>query len=326
MPVHDLGYRSWRGKLAPDYTRWLVIAHTGIRLAWRSSWLRRMLLVAWLPGFYMGLGFFLFEQSLEYPQARRTVSQYLSSLPNTNTLADSLRVDLRSDDPVKLGQARHQMWAALLAILFRYPQGMLMVMVVGIVAPPLIANDMRSRAFLLYFSRPLTREEYVLGKGCVVWAYLMMITTAPALCLYLLGVLLSSDLSVIEYTWDLPFRVLAATAVLMVPTTAVALCFSSMTTESRYATFGWFAIWIFGWVSYSALTSFQLQSPGMNGEVSSTPWTLLSLYHTLGEVQSWVFGLRTGFSDVWAEAVVLIAVTVVAVGVLLNRVSAPIRA
>lgn len=326
MPVHDLGYRSWRGTLAPDFTRWLVIAQTGIRLAWRSSWLRRMLLVAWLPAVYMGLGFFLFEQSLEYPQARRGVSQFLGSLPDTNTLADSLRVDLDTADASELGRARHQVWAALLAILFRYPQGLLMVLVVGVVAPPLIANDMRSRAFLLYFSRPLTREEYVLGKGCVVWAYLMMITTAPALVLYLLGVLLSSDLSVIVYTWDLPFRVLAATAVLMVPTTAVALCFSSMTMESRYATFGWFAIWIFGWVSYASLTSFQIPSSGVISEDFSTRWTLLSPYHTLGEVQSWVFGLRDGFRDVLAEAVVLTCVTLISVGVLLNRVSAPIRA
>jgi len=326
VPVHDLGYRSWRGTLAPDFTRWLVIAQTGIRLAWRSSWLRRMLLVAWLPAVYMGLGFFLFEQSLEYPQARRGVSQFLGSLPDTNTLADSLRVDLDTADASELGRARHQVWAALLAILFRYPQGLLMVLVVGVVAPPLIANDMRSRAFLLYFSRPLTREEYVLGKGCVVWAYLMMITTAPALVLYLLGVLLSSDLSVIVYTWDLPFRVLAATAVLMVPTTAVALCFSSMTMESRYATFGWFAIWIFGWVSYASLTSFQIPSSGVISEDFSTRWTLLSPYHTLGEVQSWVFGLRDGFRDVLAEAVVLTCVTLISVGVLLNRVSAPIRA
>jgi hypothetical protein len=326
VPVHDLGYRSWRGKLAPDFTRWLVIAQTGIRLAWRSSWLRRLLLVAWLPAFYMGLGFFLFEQSLEYPEARRAVSQFLRSLPDTNTLADALGVDSDSADSLELGQARHQVWAVLLAVLFRYPQGLLMVLVVGVVAPPLIANDTRSRAFLLYFSRPLTREEYVLGKGCVVWAYLMMITTAPALVLYLLGVLLSSDLSVIIYTWDLPFRVLAATAVLLVPTTSVALCFSSMTTESRYATFGWFAIWIFGWVSYAALRSFEIPSGGMAGESFSTQWTLLSPYHTLGEVQSWVFGLRGGFEDVFQEAVVLTTVTLVSIAVLLNRVSAPIRA
>ena len=326
MPVHDLGYRTWRGKLTPDFTRWLVIAQIGTRLAWRSSWLRRMILVAWLPAAYMGLGFLLFERAVDSPEGRVAATQFLQSLPDTNTVVDSLRVDFDLTDEPQLGQARHQVWASLLAILFRYPQGLLMVLVVGIVAPPLIANDTRSRAYLLYFSRPMTREEYVLGKACVVWAYLLMITTAPALALYVLGVLLSSDLSVMAYTWDLPIRILGATVVLMLPTTAVALCFSSMTTESRYATFAWFAVWILGWVGYTSMSSFEIASNGVLPDDGVSRWTLMSPYHTLGVVQSWMFGLQNEFRDVMFESALLIAVTVISIFVLLNRVSAPLRA
>ena len=153
----------------------------------------------------------------------------LRGLPQARQVAESLNVDPKSASQEELDQARHHVWAWLLQTLFRYPQGVLMVLVVGLVAPPLIAQDVRSRAFLLYFSRPLTRGEYILGKAAVVWCYLLLITTLPALTLYVMAVLFSPDLSVVEHTWDLPLRILAASAVLMIPTTAVALFFSSLT-------------------------------------------------------------------------------------------------
>lgn len=206
-----------------------------------------------------------------------------------------------------------------------------MVMVVGLIAPPLISQDVRSRAFLLYFSRPLTRGEYLLGKLASVWAYLAVISTLPALALYVLGVLLSPDLGVVSATWDLPFRIVAASLVLMLPTSILALCFSSLTQESRYAGFAWFAMWILGWFTYSVAASieianaqFQQFQNGSPMELQQSSWTHVSLYHTLGRVQSWVFGFAD-FRDVLVSALILIGVTVIALTILLRRISAPMR-
>jgi ABC-type transport system involved in multi-copper enzyme maturation permease subunit len=204
-----------------------------------------------------------------------------------------------------------------------------MVMVVGLIAPPLISQDIRSRAFLLHFSRPLTRGEYLLGKIASLWAYLAMISTAPALALYALGVLLSPKLGVVYATWDIPLRILAASVVLMLPTSVLALCFSSLTQESRYAGFAWFAVWILGWFTYVSATSAEAinaqqagQTPGAVLEESA--WTHLSLYHTLGRVQRWVFGFAD-FRDVLVSLAILVAVTLVSLAVLYYRISAPMR-
>ena len=209
-----------------------------------------------------------------------------------------------------------------------------MVMVVGLIAPPMISQDVRSRAFLLYFSRPLTRGEYLLGKLSSVWVYLSVISTLPALALYVLGVLLSPNLSVVSATWDLPFRIVAASVVLMLPTSVLALCFSSLTQESRYAGFGWFAVWILGWFTYTAASSAEafeqmnaqqeVFRPGGQIVLQQSSWTHVSLYHTLGRVQSWVFGFAE-FREVWVSSVILIAVTLIALVVLLRRISAPMR-
>lgn len=319
MPIHDLGYRGWAGERSSEALRWWVIAQAGVRLAWRSRWLRRMLFLAWLPALYLAVGFFAYERMLEQsPEAFRFATSFFQQFAEFRDLAAMLEQDPEA--------ARSQVWATLLMILFRYPQGALMILMVGVIAPPLIAQDMRSRAFLIYFSRPLTPGEYVLGKAFVVWTYLFLIASLPALALYLLGVLLSPSFAVIGATWDLPLRILGASAVLMVPTTMLALWFSSMTDESRYAGFAWFAVWVLGWVAYMILTGLTMSEAVQRGvEPDVNSWTLLSLYHTLGRVQSWVFGLERSFSAVAAPALLLVGVTVVSLAVLLRRVSSPMR-
>jgi ABC-type transport system involved in multi-copper enzyme maturation permease subunit len=216
-----------------------------------------------------------------------------------------------------------------------------MVMVVGVISPPLISQDIRSRAFLLYFSRPLTRIEYLVGKVASLWAYLAVIATLPALALYLLGIMLSPNLGVVASTWDLPLRIIAASVVLMVPTCTMALCFSSLTQESRYAAFAWFAVWILGWFTYVAATSAETFNASQEAyharrearrfgrpapvfEVKESAWTHLSLYHTLGRVQRWIFGFSR-FEDVLTSTAILVAVTLASLAITYHRISAPMR-
>lgn len=325
--VNRLGYRGWSGQLESGWMRWTVISSVGIRRAWQSRWLRRMMFLAWLPAVWFGVGFFLWEQAALYPEWRQAVTPFLQGMPPTAEF-NQIRESIRTGD---LESSRHTVWAWLLQTFFRNPQGVLMVMVVGLIAPSMISQDVRSRAFLLYFSRPLTRGEYLLGKLASVWAYLSVISTMPALALYVLGILLSPSLSVVSATWDLPFRIVAASLLLMLPTSVLALCFSSLTQESRYAGFGWFAVWILGWVTYLAGVSAETLKALRDSSRSGTPmvleessWTHVSLYHTLGRVQSWVFGFAD-FRDVLVSAVILVAVTVIALAILLRRISAPMR-
>lgn len=244
-------------------------------------------------------------------------------LPITETLRGQIQESVDAGD---IQSTRHAVWSWLLLTFFRYPQGILLVFLIGHIAPNLIAQDLRSRAYLIYFSRPITRLEYVLGKATVVFGYVMMITTVPALALYVLGVLLSPDLSVIWHTWDLPLRILAASCVLMVPTTSLALCFSSLTYESRYASFAWYAVWVLGWVAYANLTASEMTGHGIHSlDAAGGRWTLVSLYHLLGVVQTWVFGLEVSRETVASGVMILGIITVVSYAVLLNRVSAPMR-
>src|SRR5688500_13084281 len=93
MPVHDLGYRTWDGTTRPESERVGVIAETGVRLAWRSLWLRRILLVAWLPAVYFGLSLFMFENAAKNNTGpiQFSMGPLLSWLPGLQQIATAVR-------------------------------------------------------------------------------------------------------------------------------------------------------------------------------------------------------------------------------------------
>lgn len=328
MPLHDVGYRSWKGPKSFLGTRWQVIATTGIQLAFRSNWLSRTLILAWVPAILIGVMFFLYEQSITVPQYRRMISGAVATAGGSSEMIRGVL-----QDPEGM---RHDVWSSLLLVFFRYPQGFLMLLVVGIIAPRLIAFDIRNRGYLLYFSRPIGIPGYIFGKSLIIWTFLAIITTLPALSLYVVGLALSPDLNLIWESWDLPLRILGASLVLMIPTASVALACSALTIETRYAAFSWFALWIVGWVSYSVLRLGEIagrgsqRGPRRRGRdipevMEYSDWELISPFHVLGRVQQYVFGLYPEDRAIWPFVLMLVVVTSLALLFVRRRIRSRLR-
>ena len=357
MPIHDLGYRNWSGALSSGWTRWWVIARSGLRIAWKSSWIKRLIFVAWMPVLYWGGFFFFIERALDegWQQQLRDAqeqmiigdsAQFDNEMENPDgepfppdgrssegmeTLNEMAEMPIFADAPKRIvdafsaeskNEARHLLWSYLLELYFRYPQGMLTLFLIGLTVPPLISRDLRSRAFLLYFSRPINRAEYIFGKLAIPAAFLISISTLPALALYVFGVLMSPDLSVLMDTWDIPLRILVASACLVIPTSCLSLMLSSLTHESRFAAFAWFTIWGVGAASWQIIF---LATFGDSYVQYESPWQLISLYNVLGNAQSWVFG-QTELSMAAPSFVILFGITAYSLAVLYRRISAPIEA
>ncbi len=321
MPIHNLGYREWHGELKSSSSRWLVVAEIGVRRAWQSMWLRRMIYLAWVPGVVMGFMIFLFEQSQKNDGAARQILINLGPMLVTGLDADP---DLRAEffrlftETGSPEERRHAFWSKLLLSLFRRSQPLILIPMVGVIAPPLISQDFRSRAFLLYFSRPLTKLQYIFGKAATIMLYLFLITLVPALTLFLVGVLLSPSLSVLFATWDLVVRVVAVSCIIVVPSTFLALMLSSLTMESRYASFAWFAIWIFGFLTYSIVVPFS--SPG-----DTSLLQCVSLYHVFSDVAGWILDKRLAVAGIETRLVMLATLTAISMAVVYRRVSAPME-
>jgi ABC-2 type transport system permease protein len=323
VPIHNLGYREWSGELQSTSTRWLVVAGIGIRRAWQGAWLRRMMFFAWVPGVVMGFMIFVYEQSAkqggEVQDIMSAGAMALVTYESPREILQRIQQErILTGSRPSMGEERHIFWSSLLLILFRRSQPFLLIPIVAVIAPPMISQDFRSRAFLLYFSRPLTKVQYIAGKAATISVYLLFVTMFPALLLYFVGVLLSPDISVLYATWDLPLRVILASLMIVIPCTALSLMLSSLTTESRYASFAWFAIWIFGHLTYVVIRG--VASPGDSSMVQS-----LSLYETFNDLSSWILDPKLGVTHVETRFILLAVLTAVCTAVLYRRVSAPME-
>ena len=323
MPIHNLGYREWHGDLQATSSRWLVVAEIGIRSAWQSAWLRRMMFFAWVPGLVMGFMIFIYEQSAKQGGDTQDMMSAVAMALVTHESPDIIfrRIQqerLLTGSRPSVGAERHLFWSALLQILFRRSQPFLLIPIVAVIAPPMISQDFRSRAFLLYFSRPLTKTQYIIGKAATVALYLLCVTMFPALLLYFVGVLLSPDISVLYATWDLPLRVILASLLIVIPCTMLALMLSSLTVESRYASFAWFAIWIFGHLTYVVIRG--VAGPGDSSIVQS-----VSLFETFNDLSSWILDPRLGVAQMETRFMLLGVLTAVCTAILYRRVSAPMQ-
>lgn len=323
MPIHNLGYREWDGERESGNTRWSVIAGIGIRRAWQSSWLRRIAFVVWGPPLVYGIIVFMFEQAFSRnsginPRAFGEAAKVFmprESLPGILAMLSNLEGMPKEE---LLTVARPLLWKSVFLQLQR-TQSIGMIIVVGLCAPSLISHDVRSRAFLLYFSRPLTRFQYIFGKFATVAFFLLLTCTLPQLLLYVFAVLLSPDISVVAATWDLPLRVVAASLTMIVPTSLLALMFSSLTTESRFATFGWFFVWIFGLAMFIVMQS-------MNGDTSELVLRLSFLFLLFSDLSTAILGIPTLTSHSDTQFIFVIALSCICATVIFRKVSAPLKA
>ena len=295
------------------------MAEVGVRQAWSILSVRRSVIVSLSPLLAGLLGLFAIEQAMVDQQLRLQLARMLQDLPDAGLAMNEL---------LSATESRHAMWAYTMLWLLRYPQGLATLILVSIIGPPLISRDVRSRAFLLYFSRPIGQLQYVFGKASVLITYLMLISVIPLWFIYFVGILLSSSPAVILDTWDLPIRVTVASAVLILPACSLMLCLSSLTTESRNAGFAWYVIWVLGIIGYSNLSTVEAATHSAPGEFVKyhSNWTLLSLYHMIARVQAWILGIESWDGpQVMSSALVLAAMTICSLLVLFRRVSAPMR-
>ena len=134
--------------------------------------------------------------------------------------------------------------------------------------------------------------------------------------------------SVVLSTWDLPIKVIAACMITIIPACLIGLALSSMTSESRFAGFAWFMVWILGFVGYQIVSV--IQRIGEDGELSNIDvdsyWRMVSLYDCLGYLQGWVMGLESNHGYALVLFAFVIAICVTCVAIIMKNISAPMRA
>lgn len=329
MPLFQMGYRRYEGQRTPHWSRWWPITRTGFAIAWRSKLLRRLVYVSFLPLMYFGWAFFAIGKITD---------------PGTDPNAPFFEVaraffgseviDQLHEDPT---QIRAGVWAILFATFGKVWQLVHVALVAAVVGPPLIANDLRSKAFLVYFARPVSRLDYIIGKACVLVGVLLLVTLVPSLALYAMSILFSPSFDTISQTLPVAIDLVIANVGTAVVMSLFLLTLSSLTRQARFATILWFGVWVFGLLTHLILS----ETRGLRDNT----WTfLLSPFHALRAFQLGQYDIEertsgiqfSGVIDVFAgwlstsdsparAALWLAFISIVCVFTLFRRVDAPTR-
>ncbi|HEY6361734.1 MAG TPA: ABC transporter permease subunit [Vicinamibacterales bacterium] len=159
MPIHDQGYRRYKGRREPHGRRWWVIARSGILERLRERLFLGLLLFAWSP--------FIFRAVQIYVSANVPQAGFLA--PTAETFRE-----------------------------FLDQQGAFVFFVTIYAGAGLIANDRRANALQIYLSKPLARVEYITGKLVTLLVFLVGVTFAPAILLLLLQIMFAGNVTFIR--------------------------------------------------------------------------------------------------------------------------------
>lgn len=229
MPIFDQGYQHWSGQLSGHAWRWLAITRQGLRTSLSGRYLRLALLLAWMPAIVLASMLCLWgllERQSEYIATFQPLLGFL--------------------DPAMLADPREYrvvFWTLCFSYFLRVELWFSMVLIL-MVGPNLISQDLRYNALPLYFSRPLRRFDYFLGKLGVIVALLCMVVIVPSIIAYALGLLFSLDLSIIRDTFRILLASIAYGLVIALSAGLLILALSSLSRNSRYIALFWLGIWL----------------------------------------------------------------------------------
>ncbi|GAH33968.1 unnamed protein product [marine sediment metagenome] len=291
MPIHEQGYRHYDGRRRGRIWRSVTIARSGIRLALKKRKLVAFVLLAVTPAIVLGVLIYLASRMTEFIEL---ANRFMPHVPWKELVGENVTVAA----VWKVIFSRFLMWQLI-------PVGV----IVTFVGPELISQDLRVRALQLYFSRPLTRIDYVLGKLVVVAVFVAMITLAPALLLYLVGVVLSRSITVVGETYPTLIAVFAGYLLITLVGGVLVLACSSMSRRSPYVAAVWGMLVILSDVAY-----------GLVGDAMAARWAhLLSIRANVVQVLARLFGVKPAYDFVWWPSLIILGALVAAALVVIFR-------
>ena len=154
MAVYEQTYKPYKGKLTPEWSRFLIIPRHTLRGVFNSKLFTAFYVICFLP--------LLVEAVLIY-------------LHHNVTALAIMNLNARQLIPIDGSFFQY----------FVNIQGGFAFLVALLVGPPLVSRDLRNNALPLYLCRPFSRTEYVMGKMSVLIILLSWITWVPQLLMFL---------------------------------------------------------------------------------------------------------------------------------------------
>ena len=259
MPIHDHSYRHWKGELKSHGFRWWVITKEGLRII-----LRRKLFLLFILA-PPAIHFFATGAIVYGVNIYGTLFGDLSII-NAKFLFDFLT---------------------------RQSFSIVLICVFG--GAGLIANDLKNNALQFYFSKPLTRLDYLAGKLAIVMVLVGLVTVVPGVLLFVENAVLSKGATFLREKYWVAGSIALYSLILTLSTSLLILALSAMTRNGRYAAVCFIAIL----VGTPILSEMLKNILKLKSAVFVSYWSNL---HVLGRK---LFGLPSDHHWYWAMLIIL---------------------
>jgi ABC-2 type transport system permease protein len=221
--IFDQGYRPFSGPLCSLRSRFWVIAVHELRQAWKEKWFRRLVWFAYLPTIFLSI--------VAVVQAKFS--------------------GLIGREPIDIWSSfwKAQVFISMLAVYF--------------VGRNAVGEDIRTGAFVVYFSRPVGFWQYLSGKWVAMAVCIVLVTLLPGSLLAAIRWLADSGVGSIRFLGWIGVLLLL-TLLLSLTLGWVMLAVSSLTRRGRAAGIVWLVLF-FGLTPLAAFLVKETGSPEFAG-------------------------------------------------------------
>jgi ABC-type transport system involved in multi-copper enzyme maturation permease subunit len=268
MPVFEQGYRRYVGEKSTK-SRAFIIAWQNVRPRMRW-WVWALLLVLIGPYYLYGVLIFVttIGAGLVGGPGPRTAVEPSVAFERTSAVNPATVLALVQGGSLSLywELLDHASYAAVI-----FP---------AVVGAGLLASDRRTGALQIYFSRPVSRLDYLNGKILAATGLVALTTAVPSLLVWIETVAFGSSANFTWQTWVAPFVVVGASAFYALWAVALVLSLSSVMSRPAFA--GTVAIVI----------HVMLEGIGaILGRTLDKSWTVLQPSHAIGTLTAPLCGL-----------------------------------
>jgi len=267
MTIKEKGYTHWDGEFKDGKFPWWPITRFGIKLTFKKKFFKFFFFMTLVPAVVYLVGIYISERLEDFSFMVRESTKFLQVNP-----------------------AYFKSYFTNEGLLF------MIVIVLVFAGAGLISDDLKYNSLQLYFSRPLKKKDYFIGKAAVIVFFLFIVTLIPGLVFIIMKIVFSGSF---KFFTSYPWLILSVIAYSIFVTTFFAfysLFLSSIGKNRRYVAILIFGLYFFSDIIYEIFY----------GIFKSPYFSLLSFKINLQQVGAFIFNQKTQYAVSWVYSLLII--------------------
>jgi ABC-type transport system involved in multi-copper enzyme maturation permease subunit len=267
MTIKEKGYSHWEGELVEKKFPWWPITRFGIHSTFRKKFFKIFFFGSLMPAVVFLVGIYISERLEDFRFMIQQQENFLTVDP---------------------GYFKSYFTGDFLLFM--------MVMILVFCGAGLISDDLKHNSLQLYFSRPLKKGQYFLGKASVVFFFLFMVTLVPGLVFFIMKLIFSGSLKFFaSYPW-LPLSIIGYSFLVTLFFALYTLFLSSLSKNRRYVAILIFAVYFFSDIIFNIFY----------GIFRNQYFALISLKANLKQIGAFLFNQKLPYSIPWIYSFLII--------------------